>query len=198
MGKQLDKILVVDVESTCWLDGPPPGQESEIIEIGICLLDVASGKRELKRSILVRPEHSNVSRFCTELTTLTQAHVSTGVSFAHACTILKNEYVSGERVWASYGDYDRRQFGRQCRARGIPYPFGPSHINVKNLFALSWALPHEVNLVQALKLQGWELEGTYHRGDDDAWNIARILGVLLCQDRSSDGDCPDLEEGLSS
>lgn len=196
MGKQLDKILVIDVESTCWLDGPPPGQESEIIEIGLCLLDVTSGKRELKRSILVRPENSNVSSFCTELTTLTQAHVSDGVSFAQACAILKNEYASDQRVWASYGDYDRRQFARQSKARGVPYPFGPSHINVKNLFALSRALPREVNLLQALKLQGWELEGTYHRGDDDAWNIARILGALLCQVRSPDGNCHGMEEDL--
>lgn len=196
MGKRLDKILVIDVESTCWLDGPPPGQESEIIEVGLCLLDVASGRRDLKRSILVRPEYSTVSPFCTELTSLTQAHVREGVSFAEACAILQNEYASGQRVWASYGDYDRRQFAHQCRVRGVPYPFGPSHINVKNLFALYRRLPHEVNLVQALKFQGWELEGTYHRGDDDAWNIARILALLLYKLRYPDGDCQSMAEDL--
>lgn len=194
MGKRLDKILVIDVESTCWLDMPPPGEESEIIEIGLCLLDVVTGRRELKRSILIRPERSAVSPFCTELTTLTQAQVSQGVSFARACTILREDYASGHRVWASYGDYDRRQFSRQCRAQRVPYPFGASHINVKNLFALSWGLPQEVNLVQALKMQGWELEGTYHRGDDDAWNIARILAAILCRARSPDDRCHDLEE----
>lgn len=194
MGKRLDKILVIDVESTCWLQSPPPGEESEIIEIGICLLDVSAGRRDLKRSILIRPERSAVSPFCTELTTLTQAQVNQGVSFARACTILQEEYASGQRVWASYGDYDRRQFYRQCRAQKVSYPFGPSHINVKNLFALSRALPQEVNLVQALKIQGWELEGTYHRGDDDAWNIARILAAVLCRARSPDDRCHDLEE----
>ena len=36
MARKLDQILVVDVESNCW-DGPPPdGQESEMIEIGVC------------------------------------------------------------------------------------------------------------------------------------------------------------------
>ena len=185
--KRLDKILVIDVESTCWLDDPPPGEESEIIEIGLCLLDVNSGRRETRRSILIRPEYSTVSPFCTELTTLTQAQVDEGVTFARACAVLKEEYASDQRVWASYGDYDRRQFIRQCLARGIPYPFGPSHINVKNLFALARGLDEEVNLVQALKLNGWELEGTYHRGDDDAWNAARILASVLRDPRTPGG-----------
>ena len=39
---KLDQILVVDVESTCW-DGPPPeGEESEIIEVGLCMVEVQS------------------------------------------------------------------------------------------------------------------------------------------------------------
>ena len=52
----LDHLLIVDVESTCWEGPPPPGQESEIIEIGLCLLEVASGQQQGKRSLLVRPE----------------------------------------------------------------------------------------------------------------------------------------------
>ena len=41
--KKLDCILVVDLEATCWVGGPPEGQESEIIEIGLCVLHVSSG-----------------------------------------------------------------------------------------------------------------------------------------------------------
>ena len=40
MARKLDRILVVDVEATCWEGDPPPGQTSEIIEIGLCVLDV--------------------------------------------------------------------------------------------------------------------------------------------------------------
>ena len=35
MARKLDRILVVDVEATCWEGDPPPGQISEIIEIGL-------------------------------------------------------------------------------------------------------------------------------------------------------------------
>ena len=110
MAKLLHQILVVDIEATCWETKPPRGQESEIIEIGICVLDVRLRKRVEKRSILVKPEHSKVSPFCTKLTTLTQEEVDTGISFQEACRILKKEYGSKKRVWASYGDYDRRKF----------------------------------------------------------------------------------------
>ncbi len=63
MAKRLDQILVVDVESTCWEGEPPPGQESEIVEIGICPIDMASRNLLEKISILVRPQHSTISEY---------------------------------------------------------------------------------------------------------------------------------------
>lgn len=179
MAHKLDQIIVVDVESTCWNAAPPRGEENEIIEVGLTLLDVATGQRHGRRSILVRPERSTVSAFCTRLTTLTQAQVDAGGSFAEACAVLSHEYDAGERVLASYGDYDRRMFALQCESRSVPYPFGPTHLNVKNLYALMRGLRHEIGVAQALLLDGLSFEGTQHRGVDDAWNIARLLGNLL-------------------
>ena len=80
MARLLDQIIVIDIECTCWQGNPPPDEEGEIIEVGICTLDVASGRRWAKRSVLVRPTQSRVSAFCTRLTTLTQAQVDTGVA----------------------------------------------------------------------------------------------------------------------
>ncbi|MFB2917295.1 MULTISPECIES: exonuclease domain-containing protein [Aerosakkonema] len=183
MAKKLDRIIVVDIEATCWSGSPPPGQENEIIEIGICTLDIATGKRLEKESILVKPERSTVSEFCTQLTTLTQAQVDTGISFVEACAMLKQKYLSHQRVWASYGDYDRRQLERQCESRHISYPFGTRHINVKTLFAIIHGLPIEVGMDEALQLLNLPLEGTHHRGGDDAWNIAAIFSELLLKRR---------------
>ncbi len=179
MGKKLDKILVLDVEATCWEGALPPGEESEIIEIGLCLLDAKSGQRLEKQSILVRPERSQVSPFCTRLTTLTQEEVERGISFQAACLMLQQKYASKQRVWASYGDYDRRQFQKQCESCKVNYPFGPTHINVKNLFALAHGLADEVGMAQALERMQRPLEGVHHRAGDDAWNIAGILAELL-------------------
>ncbi|MBN1201081.1 MAG: exonuclease domain-containing protein [Anaerolineae bacterium] len=185
MGKKLERVLVIDVESTCWEGDPPDGQEGEIIEIGICVLDVASGDRLAKDSILVKPERSLVSPFCTQLTTLTQDRVAQGVSFERACGILKRKYRARHCVWASYGNYDRCQFERQCHARGIEYPFGPSHINVKNLFAVVFGLPREVGMVRALHMLSLPVEGVHHRGVDDAWNTGLLLSRLLLASRAA-------------
>lgn len=184
MSKNLDRIIVIDIEATCWENSPPPGEENEIIEIGICPVDIATGERSSKESILVKPERSRVSEFCTKLTTLTQAEVDRGISFKAACGMLKSKYLTHQRVWASYGNYDRRQFERQCQSQQISYPFNPRHINIKTLLAIVYSLPREVGMAEALEILQLPLEGTHHRGVDDAWNIAAIFSNLLLKTRN--------------
>ncbi len=183
MAKQLDHILVIDVESTCWKGKPPKGQISEIIEIGICLVDLARLQRLEKYSILVKPQRSEISAFCTELTTLTPEMFTQANRFHEAALILKAAYHSKERPWASWGAYDRRQFERVCQLYDVGYPFGPRHLNLKTLFAVAMGLPHEIGMAAACRKIGLTLEGTHHRGVDDAWNIAAILCFLLKQMR---------------
>lgn len=184
--RRFDVLLIVDIEATCWQgETIPEGERSEIIEIGLCTLDIASGQRLAGRSILVKPEHSRVSEFCTQLTTLTQEQVDQGISFAQACEILQEEYASRERVWASYGDYDRDIFTTQCQQLQIPYPFGKRHINIKTLFPILFAHPWEVGMTKALNLLEIPLVGTHHRGGDDAWNIAAIASEMLRRSRLS-------------
>lgn len=179
MAARLDKIVVVDVESTCWEGYPPPGEISEIIEIGVCTVDSTTLQRADRRCILVQPQRSRVGSFCTRLTTLTQEQVDRGVPLAEGIRILMEEYLSHERLLASWGDYDRNQFQRNCRTFDLTYPFGPTHLNVKNLFALSLGLGKEVDIDEAFARYGLPLEGVHHRGVDDAWNIAHVLTLLL-------------------
>lgn len=180
MAKLLDKIVVVDIEATCWEGKLPEGMISDIIEVGVCLLDVETGEITDNRGILVKPERSTISPFCTELTTITPELIEQeAVSFEEALRILKNDYKTQSRAWASFGAYDLRQFQKQCQALGKAYPFGPSHINVKTLFALKNKLGHELGMDGALKYLGIPLEGTHHRGVDDAKNIAKILRATL-------------------
>ncbi len=178
-------MLVIDVEATCWENSKPPkGQHPEIIEIGVCVLDISTGARVDRKSILVKPERSDVSPFCTELTSLTPAQLARGVSFEHACRVLQRQYRARARVWASYGDFDRRQFEKQCQERGIPYPFGPTHINVKSLLAIMRGLRREVGMKHAMELFNLPLEGRHHRAVDDAWNTALLLSHLILERRA--------------
>ncbi|MET9252853.1 3'-5' exonuclease [Streptomyces sp. NPDC003717] len=176
-------LNVIDVEATCWDGQPPPGAVSEIIEVGVTVVDVRARRRVSRGGILVRPARSTVSAFCTELTGLTQADVAGGVTFAEACRILAEEYGAGERPWASWGDYDRRQFARQSQADGVAYPFGHpperTHANAKAVFASAYGLTRRPGMDSALRLAGLPMEGRHHRGEDDAWNIAGLVLDLL-------------------
>lgn len=169
-------LNVIDVEATCWEGkSPPPGQVSEIIEIGLTEVDLAAGRRLGRHRILVRPEHSEVSAYCTALTGLTQADVDAGISFAHACRVLAADFQAGSRPWASWGLYDRHQFGRQCDRTGTAYPFGACHLNAKVTFAHAHGLRDRPGMAAALRFAGLPLEGRHHRGDDDSWNIAALI-----------------------
>jgi inhibitor of KinA sporulation pathway (predicted exonuclease) len=174
-------IIVVDVEATCWQGKIPPGQQNEIIEIGVCRFDLEAREPAEKRSILVKPERSQVSDFCTELTTLTQAQVDTGLSFVEACALLEDAYKSQTRVWASWGNYDRQIFQQQCASFQVDYPFSNRHINLKKHFGRYHNNGRQVGMARALDMAKLTLEGTHHRGGDDAWNIARLLQFMLNQ-----------------
>lgn len=185
MAKLFDQVLVIDIESTCWQGPPPRGQLSEIIEIGICTVDLRKLERLEKRSIMVKPVRSRVSEFCTSLTTLTNDDVVGAGSLADAVSILKKEYRALDRLWGSWGDYDRRQFEIVCRELTVPYPFGRSHLNIKTLFAIAFGDDAEIGLDKAFERMGMTMEGTHHRGVDDAWNIAGIMCELFRKLRSA-------------
>jgi inhibitor of KinA sporulation pathway (predicted exonuclease) len=183
MARRLDRILVIDVESTCW-DGPPPrGEFTEIIEIGLCVVDVARLERVETRSLMVRPQQSEISEFCTRLTSITPSMVANAMSLGQALDILRREYFPADRVFASWGDYDRNQFSRNCEYYRLEYPFGPTHWNVKTFFALAHALERETGIDTACDMIQLPFAGTHHRGVDDAYNIAGILCHLMARQR---------------
>lgn len=177
MGKNQirDAILVIDLEATCWRGNPPEGMQSEIIEFGIAVVDFKTKALLENDSIIVKPK-SEISEFCTELTTITQDFIDEhSVSFEEACNILKTKYKSDRRIWASWGKYDFDQVNKDCKLHNVPYPFGRDHYNLKPLFSFKNNLTKDIGVGSAIKYIGLEFEGVAHRGNDDAKNIARIV-----------------------
>jgi len=178
--KTTNTILIIDLEATCWNGPVPQGQVNEIIEIGICLLDTQTGSISKNKGILIKPERSAVSPFCTELTTITQELLDNeGITFEAACDKLRKEYSGYQYTWASYGQYDLNMMKKQCLDMSIDYPLSPNHINVKVLFSEVKGLRRKVGMKGALGILEIPLEGTHHRGVDDARNIAKILDWCL-------------------
>lgn len=50
-----------------------------------------------------------------------------------------------------------------------------AHVNAKRVFAKKQKIGKEVGMAKACQLAGLTLEGTHHRGLDDAQNIARLM-----------------------
>lgn len=182
------EVLVVDVESTCWSTPEPPnGMVSEIIEIGIAGVNIINPAVTFTESIMVKPVRSKVSNFCTHLTTLTQQDVDNGVSYHEACKFLKDRHASHRKTMVSWGDYDRNMFNKMSDYdKSTRYPFGRSHVNLKNLFSILYGFNKELGMEEALRYIGVPLQGTHHRGVDDAKNIAVILVHTLMKFRGID------------
>ena len=174
-----EKILIIDLEATCWENQPAfQKSNSEIIEISVCLLDTNTGDISKNKGILVKPFSSEISAYCTQLTTITQEMVDyDGITFGEACYQLAEEYNAEEVSWASYGEYDRNMLQRQCKKWSIPYPMSNQHINVKKEFGI--LNNKSVGMAIALEITNIPLEGIHHRGVDDAKNIAKILWWIL-------------------
>ncbi len=174
MALSLKRLVVIDVESTCWKGDQPKDQVSEIIEIGIAAVNLET-EEITSESIIVKPTISTVSPFCTELTTLTQTEVDKGISFKEACDILRTQYKTKQAAWGSWGDYDRTMFDTQCKRMGVEYPFHKTHVNIKVMYALLNNLPVGIGVERATGREALQFTGTLHRGVDDAKNIAKMF-----------------------
>jgi len=174
--------LVIDVEATCWEQNPPNGPPSvekkgEIIEIGITPISLPDKKILESEAIIVFPTTTEVSEYCTNLTTLTPEFVAEeGIPFRDAIDILRFKYRADRNMWASWGDYDKNIFQRQCQNEYIRYPFNQNHLNVKAKFC--WRFGFNCSLRKATQHMDIPFEGIAHRGVDDSLNIAKVLKEL--------------------
>ncbi len=184
MHKQFKSVVVVSVRTTCWEKGMrPEDEEHEIIEIGICFLDVTTLEISGKESIIMRLERSKVSAFCTQLTHLTQEQVEAeGIAFPLACVQFRHRNLH-EYAWASFGEDHRQLIERECLVREAPYPLNALHLNVRLLTTWHLQLTQEPSVARALDLLGLPTQEGWSAGDA-AWSTARILAFFLAQLRS--------------
>jgi len=177
---------VVDVEATAWPESERRRTESEIIQIGLSVIDTQTLEIEKKPSIYVIPTTTEISQYCTNLTGITKRIIQeNGITFAEACKFLMQEYNSKAFVWAAVGEFDRKIFEVQCERENVPYPFSQKYFNMKTHIAILNGWKKECGLIGMLKKYGFaEFEGTHHDAGWDAWNSSRILVKFIKQIRN--------------
>jgi len=179
------KILVVDLEATCWEGVEKDRNAMEIIEIGCVILENAPDKRwEIldKFGILVKPPNSVVSQFCENLTGITQKALDdNGIPLADALEIVKD---TNCMVWSSWGMWDYDMLKKECQYKNIKmWKMLPiAHLNAKALYSAHFVTGKK-GLATACAQQNMPFIGKQHRGADDAENVALILRKILNGER---------------
>ncbi len=174
------RVLIVDLEATCWHRNGD-NSKMETIEIGAVMMspDLSLPAPEYQR--FVRPfTHPILSDFCVALTSIQQQDVDAAGLFVEVFPDFVEWIGDAPFLFCSWGDYDYAQLKRDCGRVGLAFPESfENHLNLKKLFKT--VHKKRVGMTEALAMLGLPLEGTHHRGIDDARNIARIARVLFAK-----------------
>lgn len=184
MTKELNNynyFAIIDLEATCCDNKTIPRQEMEIIEIGAVMVEQSSLHVKDEYQTFIKPiRHPKLTEFCTTLTTITDADLISAPDYTTAIEHLKNWLSQFDKhLFCSWGDYDKNQFNQDSRFHDIPYPFGTDHLNIKKLFSKQQKLNKNLGMAQALRMANIPLDGTHHRGIDDARNMAKLMPFIV-------------------
>jgi 3'-5' exoribonuclease 1 len=172
------RIVVFDVEATCWKKGVF-SRKKEIIEIGAVLLlhDRAQSKWP-EFQTFVRPRRlPRLSSFCRELTGITQGDVDAAPTFPEALRLFLEWSPPLEQVvLATWSRYDVWQLDLDLEAHGLP-KFAIPFLDVKKLAARVVGSKDFEETARELDPDSVALP--LHRAVFDARRTARILNRLL-------------------
>jgi 3'-5' exoribonuclease 1 len=172
------RIVVVDVEATCWKKGVF-SRNKETIEIGaVRLLPDRAPSMWPEFQTFVRPRRlPRLSSFCRELTGITQENVDAAPAFPEALRLFLEWAQPLERiVLATWSHYDLWQLDLDLEAHGLPrltLPF----LDVKKLTARTVGSKSLEEAARELAPDDGAMPR--HRAIGDARRTARILCRLL-------------------
>jgi len=172
------RIVVVDVEATCWKKGVF-SRKKETIEIGAVRLRLTRAEPKWPEfQTFVRPARlPRLSTFCRELTGITQENVDAAPSFPEALQqFLEWSEPLEQVVLASWSHYDLWQLDLDLENHGLP-KLAFTFLDVKKLAARIIGRKSFDETVRELAPDAVDLPR--HRAIADARRTARILYRLL-------------------
>jgi inhibitor of KinA sporulation pathway (predicted exonuclease) len=182
-------LYCVDLEATCdevWENESPRSlvvapDQMETIEIGLVVIDLESLEIVDEFQRFVRPQiNPTLTDFCKKLTSIQQADVDSARTYQEVGEELRTfagRYPNA--AWVSWGDYDARQLERDAGFAGCRSMLaGLPHFNAKKWHAGLYD-NRPKGLKQTVESMNLVWQGTYHRGIDDARNVAYIMNEML-------------------
>ena len=174
------KIIVYDLEATCWLGRPPKGI-TEVIEIGAYKLDQYGDIDDIFSKFVKPQVNPMLSGFCKKLTSISQENVNRASPFPKVvrdfmdfCEVGINDY-----IMCSWGPADERLLRSDCILYDIEHDWLNSHMNVKKQYHQIKGETVERGLKRVTKNEGFEFSGIQHRAVSDAENLAKIVSKYI-------------------
>jgi inhibitor of KinA sporulation pathway (predicted exonuclease) len=153
----------------------------ETIEIGLVVIDLETLEIVDEFQRFVRPQINPIlTDFCKRLTSIQQADVDVALTYQEVGEDLRRFAAAyPDAAWASWGDYDARQLQRDAGFANCPSLLeGVPHFNARKWHARLYD-DRPKSLKQTVESLGLVWQGTYHRGIDDARNVASIIKEML-------------------
>lgn len=186
-------ICVLDFEANCVESNDR--SVNEIIEFPSVLYHwnlLENDFKEVSRyQDYVKPiKNPKLSKYCTDLTGITQEQVDNGISFpesfrGHYDWLKKNinpvllDYCT---TFVTCGNWDlETMLPKDCSRHGIIYypDIYKRFINIKKSYQNTLNTPKQFGLANMLKLAKMNMEGRHHSGIDDCHNTGRLFHYLI-------------------
>lgn len=132
-------LLFVDCKTTVW-EKPadqPAGQSNELIGLDIAMVDTTKNQIVEQETILIRPKKSKIGSYCYKLFGITQSQIDEdGVAFGDIYRKMLVHYMSRDKLWGSWGIYERYALDKQCKALELETLFTKTHHNIQHLYSV--------------------------------------------------------------
>jgi inhibitor of KinA sporulation pathway (predicted exonuclease) len=170
-------LLFVDCKATIWEKEPPSGQTSELIGIDLAVVDTVKNQVIEHESVLIKTRKSKISNYCEKVFGINQSALDTnGITFHEAYRKIRIHYMSRDRVWASWGAFDKWAIEKQCKISDLESLFQHPHSNMQHMFCIMTGVVTDPSLDEALKY--CDLSSTENRAYDCAQLFIRMAKGL--------------------
>ena len=173
-----DKIIVFDLEATCWEGRENAYKSREIISLGACILNIKSLEIVDKFHMICKPEKTEVSEYCTRITGITKEQAENGVDFEFMCKSVMEQFNTKSYPCAAWGQ-DSEKLYYDCRNKECKYPFSNECVNISLIYSVMTGKPYNNGLQRSLAELGMKFEGDKHDPYWDSYNAARVLKHLM-------------------
>lgn len=152
------------------------GQQSEIVEIGACKVDLLSKTITDDIQIYTLPERNYISKSTRKFIHMSVEDMKRAIPFKEGIERFC-EWLPADYYLCSWGKDDRFHLINQCVRNQLDLSWFRNYNDIQRSIGrlLEPENKNQVGLQRALELAGMKQRGNAHRGIDDAINTARLF-----------------------